>query len=114
MKLGTETGSLINHLMAGENAPMPVVGGPATVLSWSDRKPGTVIGWDDYTRTDSNGMSEDQDYEYTRNPNNPICCFRRDANGWVAIYRNELTGRWKKTSGSVYFGKRERYYDFSF
>lgn len=121
MRLGTETGSVINHLLAGSG--MPEIGGPATILLWTDRKPGTVIEWDgkiaavqldDYRRIDSNGMSESQEYEYTSNPNNPICYFRLGKNGWESVWRNELTNRWKKQSGGVFFGERERYLDFTF
>lgn len=43
MKLGTETGSLINHLMANTAVRDIKVGTHATLLSWSDRSPGTVI-----------------------------------------------------------------------
>ena len=76
LKLGTETGSLINHLYSrsaqtGEIA----VGVGATILSWSDRKACTIIEVvankageiiefraqsDKATRTDKNGMSDAQ------------------------------------------------------
>jgi len=74
MKLGTQTGSLFNHLMSN-NESVPVVGKGATVLYWTDRhayevlevneeKKTCVIQRYDPKRTDNLGMSDSQDYEY--------------------------------------------------
>lgn len=45
MNLGTETGSLINHILTTANRQEPelVVGLGGTVFYWSDRKPVTVV-----------------------------------------------------------------------
>lgn len=109
MNLGTETDSFVNHVMAGGTRPQ--VGMGATILMWADRTPGTIVKItptqihvqeDDYTRTDNNGMSESQAYEYRRNPGNIIRVFRRTKHG----YRCKGMG--------LHIGNRERYYDFSF
>lgn len=42
MKLGTETGSVMNHLMSGCPTP-PVVNKGATMLHWTDRSPYDVV-----------------------------------------------------------------------
>ena len=78
MKLGTETGSMMNHLMVNANHPKPVVGMGATMCSWSDRTAATIVAvtpktitvkCDKATRTDKNGMSDCQTYSYTPDPN---------------------------------------------
>jgi len=86
LKLGTETGSLINHVMSRMTAgPDPVAGDPATVLHWSDRDPATVVHW------------------YAKN------------GSWVQVYLNNATGRWIKCKGSgLVLGRREKYRDPSF
>lgn len=124
MKLGTETGSLVNHIASRGKIPEITVGMGATLLSWSDRTPGTVVDIkgnivavqeDNYTRTDNNGMSEMQEYEYTPNPQGTIHFFRIKGERVEKIHRNGETKRWNKIAdGGVAFGRRERYYDFSF
>ena len=133
MKLGSETGSLVNHLMSRgtRGQPEPVVGMGATMLSWSDRHPATIIAvekdkqgrWlittqaDHYDRVDGNGMSESQTYEYSPNPNGfkQLWRFEENRGGWRAVARTDkgrlvLTG-----SGSgLRIGQREKYHDFSF
>lgn len=42
MKLGSETGSFVNHMLSGTEA-MPVVGQGATILMWSDRHAYEVV-----------------------------------------------------------------------
>ena len=128
MKLGTETGSLVNHIMTTSSFEIPKVGDGATLCSWSDRNPATVImvqekgnvvyidvQSDDYKRIDDNGMSECQEYEYTANPEGSISHFRIRKGKIERIRKNPETGRWIKSSnGGVYFGKREKFYDYSF
>ena len=118
MKLGSETGSLINHVLSGSGgAPAkPEVGTAATILHWTDREPATVVRvsptgktlWvqaDKYTRVDQNGMSESQDYEYARNHTAPLQEFRlTPKRGW----------RGKGGSPALVLGRQERYHDFSF
>lgn len=129
MRIGTETASLVNHMysrmVVGE--PAPYVGMPATLLSWTDRNPATVIEVnnakryivvqdDDYRRIDSNGMSESQEYEYTPNPEGSTRIFRKDKKGqWVQHYVNPETKRLVQSRGrGLLLGRREAYFDFSF
>ena len=94
MKLGTETGSLINHLASRETAPRPEVGMGATILAWSDRYAATItyvsksgklvrVQHDRSRRIDDNGgFSENQTYEYSRDSNGIIETFRLGKRGW--------------------------------
>jgi hypothetical protein len=84
MKLGTETGSVINSLMApnvNSKNNTPVVDEGATVFMWTDRHAYTVreISKDGKKvklqrcspkRTDGNGMSDCQSYDYSEHTNN--------------------------------------------
>jgi hypothetical protein len=124
MKLGKDTGSLMNHVLSQMRIE-PVLGGPCTILSWTDRHAATVIEvkknfvrvqHDHARRTDSNGMSESQEYEYSRNPNGQVDCFRRVTRGknkgvWVEC---DQTGRAGPSTRNATFGARRKYYDFSF
>ncbi len=116
LKLGTETGSLVNHLLSGTNGqPAPAVGMGVTVLHWSDRNPGTITRVSDSGKTfwfkgdiakrlDDFGMSESQSYEYTPNP---------DGAEIKATLRKN--GAWKTSGGhQIRLGSREKYYDYSF
>jgi len=130
MKYGTETGSLINGLMSRQiiGAPTPEVGMGATMLSWTDRNPGTIIEVfkkgktqyvkiqaDDYRRIDNNGLSDCQDYEYNVDPEGHVRAYRVGKNGrWEACGINPETGRYVKRCGGLIIGEREKYHDFSF
>jgi hypothetical protein len=133
MKLGTQTASVVNHLVARGTIgqPEPVIGMGVTMLGWTDRAPGTIVEIfkkgsflyiavqaDTYKRTDKNGMSECQQYEYTPNPNGYIDHYRRSAINanapWVGTYQKEESGRWLKGHGQLRIGEREKYHDFSF
>lgn len=127
MRAGTQTGSLFNHLMTRSAAPvMPKVGDGATICGWTDRYAATVVAveknvvtvrQDHARRTDSNGMSEMQEYEYTPNPNGSTYAFRYSVKKgkWDQVYFNSPTGRWKIVDGKgVWFGTRNQYHDFSF
>ena len=113
MRAGTETGSLINHVMSASVAPTPVVGMGITILHWTDRSAGTIVKvspsgktfWfttDTTKRIDKNGMSEMQEYAYTSN---------LDATPSVA----RLTKRgWRSAGLGIALGYRRAYHDFSF
>lgn len=115
MKLGVETGSLVNAIMSNGNDIEPTIGMGATELCWSDRHPLTVIDIsktgktitlqkDNAKRIDKSGMSESQNYEYSRNPN-----------GVIYKARKNSKGQWKIIGGHrILLGKREEYFDFSF
>lgn len=129
MNLHTETNSLMNYFMANKVAGEIKTGVAATILSWTDRSPATIIEvehkgkstyitvqYDHYTRVDDNGMSEEQEYEYSRDLEGATLTFRSTNNkGWVAVRKNPETGRWIKGCGyGLLIGQRERYHDFSF
>ena len=119
MKLGTETGSLMNHIYANTRGPAPEIGMAATIMMWSDRVAVTVISIsksgrqvtvqrDKATRIDKNGMSDSQDNTYERNPNGCIYKFRLNHIGyWV-----ECGSKGKGNHLSL--GTRREFYDFSF
>lgn len=132
LKLGSGTGSMVNHIYsrATKGQPEPRVGMGATILSWSDRHPATIVAVetdkqgryiitiqeDDYVRTDENGFSETQEYAYAPNPNAHKQLWRfEEGHGWRSVMRNAkgrivLTGN----SGGLRIGEREKYHDFSF
>lgn len=132
MKLGSQTGSVVNHLYSRmvKNAPLPKIGEGATILGWTDRHAGTVIevfskGKSVYVkvqsdiakRIDSNGMSENQDYEYTPNPQGIVYVFKRKSDGrWAEVSWNEQTKRFNEYDGGkgLRVGVRDKYYDYSF
>ncbi len=130
MKLGSETGSLVNHLMANEEGAIPAVGDGATVLLWTDRHATTVIDVDtsgkhpvitvqrDHVkRIDENGMSEAQEYEYTPDPEGIKSMFRFDPKqkSWRQLIRNEKGNLvFAKSDLLVSIGARNEFHDFSF
>lgn len=114
MRLGTDTGSLVNHIAAAAKQVPPVVGMGATICMWTDREAGTVVRVspsgkqcyvqvDNAVRVDKNGMSDCQTYEYTQNQN-------------AAIHKFNLRkdGKWHGQAGWLMIGKRMAYHDFSF
>jgi hypothetical protein len=130
MKLGTETGSLTNHVLSRAviGQPSPEVGMGATVLLRTDRRAATIIKVgvagrytyvtvreDKALRSDSNGMSEDQSYNYFRNPNGHTSIFRSNGGAWQHVVWNEATKRFNKSEGATLrIGERNEYRDFSF
>lgn len=118
--------TLLSQSVRGQ--PEPEIGMGATFLSWSDRSPGTIVmiekkggaTWiqvqaDNYKRTDKNGLSEMQTYEFSRNPEGVPLWFKKLPNGvWQQMRYNPDTGRWRKGETGLRIGERDRYYDFSF
>ena len=117
LKLGTQTGSLVNHLYStAANKPI-AVGDGATILHWTDRTACTVISVspktivlqeDKSTRTDKFGMSDQQEYGYTPN-----------VKGAKSTFTLRKNGKWIKLGDSMkgtqcIIGKRDQYYDYSF
>lgn len=95
---------------------IPTVGMGATLNYWSDRSAGTIIQverngkriiiqMDKSIRTDQNGMSECQDYEYQRDEQGDI---------FIATLRKDGRYRVSKSSTSVSLDVRSTYYDYSF
>lgn len=114
MRLGTDTASVNNWLMAGAKQPVPKVGDGATICMWTDRHAATIVKVtptqvhvqeDIATRTDSNGMSDCQEYSYQRNPGAEVRIFRLNKYGQ---YRQPSRGC------SLAIGVRRSYHDFGF
>ena len=107
-------GNLMNRLMESSAQPEPEVGMGATACMWSDRHAYTVIEIkskcriliqrDKATRTDSNGMSDCQEYRYESDPNGQVVELIKTKKGW------------KDLGGCTRYllGVREEYYDYSF
>lgn len=123
MKLGKDTGSVMNHLMSRSNQE-PAVGKGATILHWSDRsayfvdsvsKDGkkVVIERAKAVRTDNHGMSDSQSYEYVRNPQAEPETIKFAYGKWRRVYR-ELGGKTTYSPINIIFGTMREYYDFSF
>lgn len=108
-------GSLFNRIDENRKPPVPTVGMGATILMYSDRHAATVIEIvtpktiviqeDTAIRTDSNGQSESQEYEYA--PNHEAT--RRE-------FTLRKDGRWRERKGTtvLMLGKRDQYYDYGF
>ena len=122
MKLGKDTGSIVNWMMGGGKGPKPEIGMGVTFLLWTDRNPGTIVDIqpkgiivvqaDDAKRIDNNGFSEMQEYEYSPNPTAMRQYFRLNRHGqWEGIRWNSETKRWNKNGARLFVGKREKYWD---
>lgn len=113
-------GSMMNMLMDNSKMPVPEVGMGATELCWSDRHAYTIVEikspkriivqQDHAKRTDNNGMSECQSYEFTPNPDAAKIELSLRKNGrWMPV------GQGLKSGGSSFLiGSRQEYYDYSF
>jgi hypothetical protein len=129
LKLGSGTGSLVNHLQsrATLGQPEPTVGMGATILLWTDRHAGTIVEVtkdkagrtligvqeDDSKVVKGSTMDGSAEYEYSRRPSAPVRYWRLNAKGfWESIVKNEETGRWNKVDGNgLRIGDRNEYRD---
>jgi hypothetical protein len=113
-------GSFQNRVMEKSKQPDPVVVGMGvTRCGYSDRHPFTVIEVlsprrivvqeDKATRTDKNGMSESQSYDYERDPNGTTYTLTLRKNGRWVTQGESMNGG---TGWMV--GERLKYHDFSF
>lgn len=108
MKLGTQTGSVMNHLYSRmtKGQPKPEVGMGATILSWTDRHAATItnvevtknfiiltVQEDNYKLVKGSQMDGSAEYEFTPNPNGRTMHFRFEAGAWRQIAKNSKTGR---------------------
>lgn len=112
-----KAGSLQNMMADGaSDAATPELGMGATLVRWTDRHAGTVVyvspsghkisvQRDKATRTDTNGMSDAQTYE-----------FEADPNGAVETYTRRKDGTYRQAGGTsrCLLGSRSHYHDFSF
>jgi hypothetical protein len=101
MKLGTETGSVINHLQSRAviGQPEPEVGMGVTLLHWTDRSAGTIVAVktvgkaliieiteDDAKVVAGSSFDGTAEYEFTSRPDASRLMYRREANGkWVRV-----------------------------
>jgi hypothetical protein len=117
-KAGTQTGSLMNHLISGAKMITPEIGMGATILHWTDRtattitevsKNGKRIGVveDIATRTDGHGMSDAQSYSYAPGTGSARYFTLRKNGAWVAEGDSMKGTR-------IAIGARNHYHDFSF
>lgn len=101
-------------MAAPKDCDTPVVGMACTVCWVTDRSAATVIAVsrtgakvtvreDRATRTDTNGMSECQDYTYEPDPNGTQLTFYRRGNGSYGMGGMRLV-----------LGHRRSYHDYSF
>jgi len=111
------TGSFVNMMMDRSKSLTPVVGMGVTELCWTDRHAHTIIEVksstrivvqrDKATRTDKNGMSEDQTYTFERNPDGVTHVLSLRKNGrWIRVGDSMGGCTWSP-------GHRSEYYDFS-
>lgn len=108
-------GNLMNRIAELCKQPTPKVGMGCTINCYSDRHAATIVEvrtprmilvkQDNSKRTDKNGMSESQDYEYSPNPDSLTQVFTKRKDG-VWRERNMGTG--------LTIGVRDTYYDYSF
>jgi hypothetical protein len=114
------TASALNHITPDHSAvAAPAkIGDGATVLAWTDRYAATVVKVtprsitvreDTATRTDKNGMSESQSYEYAPNPEGREWTFTLRADGKF-YERGAAMGKGYK----LLVGERRAYHDYSF
>lgn len=132
MKLGTHTGSLMNHLHSRGTIgqPTPTVGMGATILGWTDRYPATITAVETYGKATIITIQEDHamvvagstqdgsaEYEYRPNSIGSQSKWRSIGpdGAWQSVYFNEETKRWKRTGErGLRIGEREAYRDPSF
>ena len=115
---GERSNPKLDRELSAKEAP-PVVGMGATMVMHSDRHACTVIEvvspskvvvqLDHAVRTDKNGLSESQTYEYAPNPHGEIHTLTKRLNGkWITKGQSLRSGqRW-------YVGVRQEYRDPSF
>ena len=115
-------GNLMNRVAESAKPPEPVIGMGATLCYYSDRHAATVIEvgqknrvkyvvvrQDTARRTDTNGQSESQTYQYEPNPDGAEYKFTLRKNG-----RYVQAGSSMKNGTGLLLGVREEYYDFGF
>lgn len=129
MKLGTQTGSLVNHIMANTVTSEIKEGTHATFLSWTDRSPGTIVkvfkkGAYTYlnVRSDDVVFGEGEltnefgkAYKIVDGDSEYFSTFRFKTDGTSGFQKvtvNPDTGRYIKIGdGGLSVGTREYYYD---
>tara|TARA_R110000868_G_scaffold405464_1_gene684836 strand:+ start:178 stop:555 length:378 start_codon:yes stop_codon:yes gene_type:complete len=125
MKLGTQTGSLVNHIYSTSSCENISIGDPATLTGWTDRHAGTVSNLFSKGKYDYVSIQRDiakivggtgygdEVYEYSRDVTAHDNTFRIIEGKLKPVYQNE-NGRWVNGSGGAFVGRRESYRDPSF
>lgn len=115
-------GSLINALATTHT--VPEVGMGATILLWTDRQAGTIVGCDfmqdgrvkkvyvqrdKAVRTDDRSMSDWQEWDYSPDPDGVVEEFR-------LVTRGRQKGEYVAVDGGarLLVGVRDHYHDYSF
>lgn len=109
-------GSLYNRMMENSKQPDPKVGMGITITHYTDRSCGTITRIsksgktfyfkpDIATRSDKNGMSEEQQYTYK---------VKEDAKEQKAYKSKEGIWRVSKNMNGIALGFRNAYHDYSF
>lgn len=121
MKLGTGTGSLINHLHSRSASPAPVVGMGITFLHWTDRSCGHVVAvLDGGKRIEVVGAkvtwqphpSGCPEKIEPGDPNGPRATYRLVRGKWRRYVRNPMTNRWNMQNGPTpVLGTCDPYHD---
>ena len=124
MKLGTQTGSLINHIISNTVNGEIAEGTHATLLSWSDRHPATIIKVFEkgvytylHARRDVVEYHKDQSGKFDivdgSDDNYLTFRFKTDgSSGFQKVRINPESGRYAKIGdGGLAVGAREYYYD---
>ena len=101
------------------------IGDGVTINYYSDEKPATIIEidtkgkWikvqeDNAKRIDNNGMSDSQDYEYSRNPNGRIHTFYKTRRKDRTLFTD--TGRYAYNQYGIYLTLKFRraYFDYTY
>lgn len=111
-------GNLMNRIQEGVAVLTPVVGMGGTILMFSDRVAVTVVEVapkrivvqeDEAIRTDTNGMSDSQQYRYEPNPKGSKTAFSLRKNGaWIE------EGKPMRSGTHILLGERDHYYDYGF
>lgn len=129
MKLGTQTGSLINHFISNTSVEEIIPGETgATILGWTDRHPATVMDVfeagkftylhvvrDDFEVVNGSIHDGSAEYKYTPRPDDAGDHYRfktDGSSGFEKVFWNKETNRWNVISkGGLSVGRREKYYD---
>lgn len=132
MKLGTQTGSVINHLhsraVIGQPDPKPGMG--CTILKWSDRDAATIrnvfnirdmravqVTCDRAKVVDGSEHDGSAAYEFETTPDGTLLTFAFNGHAWIQYVVNPETKRWNKVPGGgkgLRIGDRDHYRDPSF
>lgn len=131
MNLGTQTGSVINHLhsraVIGQPEPKPGMG--ATILLWTDRHAATIrnvlrignklavqVTRDLATVVKGSAHDGSAEYEFTTTPDGTLQTFAFNGDKWEQYHVNPETKRWNKAKSGrgLRIGERDEYRDPSF